>query len=166
MLATIHHGYPGIIWTAKREFCNFNIGLHHQTTDLDSSILLNSIQLEKNTHIDFFLFIYFFGGGLGENLAVIAELGRLSGCFGHSGAESNYYAKGCPLLVSGALQHLAGHDPGSISTEKAAYPRKDKNWAGTFFKKTAKREMDRIRAKRRELPLQWWSLYGSVDDFG
>lgn len=35
-----------------------------------------------------------------------------------------------------------------------------------FFKKTTKREMDKIRAKRRELPLQWWSLYGSVDDFG
>lgn len=139
MLATIHHGYPGIIWTAKREFCNFNIGLHHQITDLDSSILLNSIQLEKNTHIDCF----FRGGGLGENLAVIAELGRLSGCFGHSGAESNYNAKGCPLLVSGALQHLAGHDPGSISTEKAAYPRKDKNWAGTFFKRQLREKWTR-----------------------
>lgn len=84
--------------------------------------------------------LFFQGGGLGENLAVIAELGRLSGCFGHSGAESNYNAKGCPLLVSGALQHLAGHDPGSISTEKAAYPRKDKNWAGTFFFKRQLRE--------------------------
>lgn len=71
MLATIHHGYPGIIWTAKREFCNFNIGLHHQTTDLDSSILLNSIQLEKNTHIDCF----FRGGGdLGKTLQWLQSL--------------------------------------------------------------------------------------------
>lgn len=70
MLATIHHGYPGIIWTAKREFCNFNIGLHHQTTDLDSSILLNSIQLEKNTHIDCF----FRGGDLGKTLQWLQSL--------------------------------------------------------------------------------------------
>lgn len=71
MLATIHHGYPGIIWTAKREFCNFNIGLHHQTTDLDSSILLNSIQLEENTHIDCF----FRGGGdLGKTLQWLQSL--------------------------------------------------------------------------------------------
>lgn len=70
MLATIHHGYPGIIWTAKREFCNFNIGLHHQITDLDSSILLNSIQLEKNTHIDCF----FRGGDLGKTLQWLQSL--------------------------------------------------------------------------------------------
>lgn len=70
MLATIHHGYPGIIWTAKREFCNFNIGLHHQTTDLDSSILLNSIQLEENTHIDCF----FRGGDLGKTLQWLQSL--------------------------------------------------------------------------------------------
>lgn len=67
-------------------------------------------------------------------------------------------------MVSGASQSLAGHDPASIRSEEAECPLTDKNRVGT--EKTGKREIDRKKAKRRELALQRWSRYGSMDDFG
>lgn len=59
---------------------------------------------------------------------------------------------------------MAGRDPGFISSGKAECPLTDKNKVG--MEKTRKREMNRVRAKMRELPWQRRSCYGSVDDFG
>lgn len=61
-------------------------------------------------------------------------------------------------MVSGALQSLAGHDPGSISGEKAECPLTDRNRMG--IEKTEKSEINRVRAKMRELPWQRWNITG------
>lgn len=101
------------------------------TTKLDSA-------WEKYTYR-----LFFQGGGLGENLAVIAELGRLSGCFGHSGAESNYNAKGCPLLVSGALQHLAATTQAPSVLRKRHIHGKTKIEQELFFKRQLREKWTR-----------------------
>ena len=67
-------------------------------------------------------------------------------------------------MVSGALLSLGGRDPGSISTEKAVFPLTDK-YRGRI-EKYRRVKIDRMRAKRRELPRQHWSCFRSMDDFG
>lgn len=61
-------------------------------------------------------------------------------------------------MVSGASQSLAGHDPDSISGEKADRPLTDKNRMG--IEKKEKGEINRVRAEMRELPWQHWYIMG------